>query len=396
MTDRTTTPPPAAPKRRAEHYVNREPWDPYVAERLTAEQEKYYMAGQWKLMWWRFRRHRPAVVSMAFLALMYLSTVISEFIAPYDLQTRSSAYIFAPPQQVHLFHEGNFLGPFVYGHKTARDLETLQRVYTPDPTKPQPLRFFCLGDSYEFWGLIEGSFHFVCPPKGGQFFWLGTDRLGRDMFSRIVYAARISLTIGLIGITLSFALALFLGGLAGYYGGWVDMIVQRLTEIIKSFPHLPLWLALSAALPVTWSPLLVYFGITLILALLDWPGLGRAVRSKLLSLREEDYASAAQMMGAKPGRIIGRHLLPGFMSHLIASATLSIPSMILAETALSFLGLGLRPPITSWGVLLNEATDINVVAVNWWLMLPVVPVILVILAYQFMGDGMRDAADPYA
>ena len=400
MTDRTTTPTPtptpAAPKRRAEHYVNREPWDPYVAERLTAEQEKYYMAGQWKLMWWRFRRHRPAVVSMAFLALMYLSTVISEFIAPYDLQTRSSAYIFAPPQQVHLFHEGKFLGPFVYALKTARDMETLQRVYTPDTTRPQPLRFFCLGDSYEFWGLIEGSFHFVCPPKGGQFFWLGTDRLGRDMFSRIVYAARISLTIGLIGITLSFALALFLGGLAGYYGGWVDMIVQRLTEIIKSFPHLPLWLALSAALPVTWSPLLVYFGITLILALLDWPGLGRAVRSKLLSLREEDYAAAAQMMGAKPGRIIGRHLLPGFMSHLIASATLSIPSMILAETALSFLGLGLRPPITSWGVLLNEATDINVVAVNWWLMLPVVPVILVILAYQFMGDGMRDAADPYA
>jgi peptide/nickel transport system permease protein len=396
MTEQATTPPPAAPKRRAEHYVNREPWDPYVAERLTAEQEKYYMAGQWKLMWWRFRRHRPAVVSMAFLALIYLSTVISEFIAPYDLQTRSSAYIFAPPQQVHLFHEGKFLGPFVYALKTARDMETLQRVYTPDTTRPQPLRFFCLGDSYEFWGLIEGSFHFVCPPKGGQFFWLGTDRLGRDMFSRIVYAARISLTIGLIGITLSFALALFLGGLAGYYGGWVDMIVQRLTEIIKSFPHLPLWLALSAALPVTWSPLLVYFGITLILALLDWPGLGRAVRSKLLSLREEDYAAAAQMMGAKPGRIIGRHLLPGFMSHLIASATLSIPSMILAETALSFLGLGLRPPITSWGVLLNEATDINVVAVNWWLMLPVVPVILVILAYQFMGDGMRDAADPYA
>jgi peptide/nickel transport system permease protein len=396
MTDQTTTPTPAGPKRRAEHYVNREPWDPYVAERLTAEQEKYYMAGQWKLMWWRFRRHRPAVVSMAFLALIYLSTVISEFIAPYDLQTRSSAYIFAPPQQVHLFHEGKFLGPFVYALKTTRDMETLQRVYTPDPTRPQPLRFFCLGDSYEFWGLIEGSFHFVCPPKGGQFFWLGTDRLGRDMFSRIVYAARISLTIGLIGITLSFALALFLGGLAGYYGGWVDMIVQRLTEIIKSFPHLPLWLALSAALPVTWSPLLVYFGITLILALLDWPGLGRAVRSKLLSLREEDYAAAAQMMGAKPGRIIGRHLLPGFMSHLIASATLSIPSMILAETALSFLGLGLRPPITSWGVLLNEATDINVVAVNWWLMLPVVPVILVILAYQFMGDGMRDAADPYA
>jgi peptide/nickel transport system permease protein len=396
MTDQTTpSPPSGAPRPRSDHFVNKEPWDPYVAERLTADQEKYYMAGQWKLMWWRFRRHRPAVVSAVFLAFVYFSTVISEFIAPYDLHTRHSAYIFAPPQQVHVMHEGQFLGPFVYALKTTRDMETLQRVYTPDTTRPQQLRFFCLGDSYEFWGLIEGSFHFVCPPEDGKFFWLGTDRLGRDMFSRIVYAARISLTIGIIGIALSFALALVLGGLAGYYGGWVDNVVQRITEIIKSFPHLPLWLALSAALPVTWSPLLVYFGITIILALLDWPGLGRAVRSKLLSLREEDYAAAAQMMGAKPGRIIGRHLLPGFMSHLIASATLSIPSMILAETALSFLGLGLRPPITSWGVLLNEATDINVVAVNWWLMLPVVPVILVILAYQFMGDGMRDAADPY-
>jgi peptide/nickel transport system permease protein len=385
---------PAKPP--SEHFVSREPWDPYVSEKLTAEQEKFYMAGQWKLMWWRFRRHKPAVVSALFLGLMYFSILISEWLAPYDLNTRHAHFIFAPPQGIHLINDGKFLGPFVYGLKESRDMETLQRIYQPDPTKPQPLRFFCTGESYEFWGLIEGSFHFVCAPEGGTAFFLGTDRLGRDMLSRIIYAARISLTIGLIGIGLSFTLALVLGGLAGYYGGWVDMVVQRLTEILKSFPHLPLWLALSAALPVTWSPLLVYFGITLILALLDWPSLGRAVRSKLLSLREEDYAMAAQMMGAKPGRIIGRHLLPGFMSHLIASATLSIPSMILAETALSFLGLGLRPPITSWGVLLNEATDINVVAVNWWLMLPVVPVILVILAYQFLGDGMRDAADPYA
>ena len=382
--------------RRTPHFVSREPWDPYVADKLGADQEKYYMAGQWKLMWWRFRRHRPAVVSALFLALMYFSILISEWIAPYDLHTRHVRYIFAPPQEVHLFHDGRFIGPFVYGFSVQRDMDTLQRIYKPNHDEPQNLRFFCRGEPYKFWGLVEGSFHLVCPPEDGTFFLFGTDRLGRDMLSRIVYAARVSLTIGIIGIVLSFALALILGGLAGYYGGWVDLVVQRITEILKSFPHLPLWLALSAALPVTWSPLLVYFGITLILALLDWPSLGRAVRSKLLALREEDYAVAAQMMGAKPARIIGRHLLPGFMSHLIASATLSIPSMILAETALSFLGLGLRPPITSWGVLLNEATDINVVAVNWWLMLPVVPVILVILAYQFMGDGMRDAADPYA
>jgi peptide/nickel transport system permease protein len=398
MTD-TSLPPsgvPGGPRPHTPHFVSKEPWDPYVSEKLTAEQERYYMAGQWKLMWWRFRRHRPAVVSAFFLILMYLSTFISEWIAPYDLNTRHVAYTFSPPQAVHLFHDGSLQWPFVYGTKMERDAETLQRVYTDDHSKRQSLRYFCSGEGYEFWGVIPSHFHFVCPPEGGTFFLLGTDRLGRDMFSRIVYAARVSLTIGVIGIVLSFTLALILGGLAGYYGGWIDNVVQRLTEIIRSFPHLPLWLALSAALPVTWSPLLVYFGITLILALLDWPSLGRAVRSKLLSLREEDYAVAAALMGAKPKRIIGRHLLPGFMSHLIASATLSIPSMILAETALSFLGLGLRPPITSWGVLLNEATDINVVAVNWWLMLPVVPVILVILAYQFMGDGMRDAADPYA
>ena len=215
------------------------------------------------------------------------------------------------------------------------------------------------------------------------------------MLSRIIYGARISLTVGIIGITISFVLALFFGGLAGYYGGWIDSVVQRLIEVLRSFPELPLWMALSAALPVTWSPIFIYFGITIILGLLDWTGLARAVRSKLLALREEDFCTAAVLMGAKPRRVIGRHLLPNFLSHLIASATLSIPSMILGETALSFLGLGLRPPITSWGVLLNEAQNMNVVALYPWLMLPGVPIVVIVLAFNFLGDGLRDAADPY-
>ena len=378
-----------------DHFVSEAPFDPGMAEPITPEQERYYLASQWRLMWWKLKRHRLAVISGVVLAVMYSSILMSEILAPYNLHSRHSSFIYAPPQEVHLFHEGRPVGPFVYATTYRLDLETLKREYRENPEKVQPLRFFCLGDGYRFWGLIEGRFHLVCPAEGGTFFWLGTDRLGRDMLSRIIYGARISLTVGIFGITISFTLALIFGGLAGYYGGWVDSVVQRLIEVLRSFPELPLWMALSAALPVTWSPIFIYFGITVILGLLDWTGLARAVRSKLFALREEDFCTAAVLMGAKPRRVIGRHLLPNFLSHLIASATLSIPSMILGETALSFLGLGLRPPITSWGVLLNEAQNMNVVALYPWLMLPGLPIVIIVLAFNFLGDGLRDAADPY-
>ena len=326
-----------------ERYVNDQAFDPFSIEQLSEGQEKYYLASRRKLIWWKLKRHRLAVWCGAILLLMYGSTFISEWIAPYHYQTRHTNHIYSPPQRVHFFHEGDFIGPFVYGNDYSLNMRNLKREYTPNHDKVEKIRFFCSGDSYKFWNLIPASFHFICPAEGKTLFLLGTDRLGRDVFSRITYGARISLLIGLGGIAVSLFIGLLLGGLAGYYGGKIDWTVQRLTEIIRSFPELPLWMALSAILPVTWSPILVFFGITIILGMLDWTGLARSVRSKLLALREEDYCTAARLMGAKPGRIISKHLLPGFSSHIIASATLSIPGMILGETALSFLGLGLRP-----------------------------------------------------
>ncbi|RWC70082.1 MULTISPECIES: ABC transporter permease [unclassified Mesorhizobium] len=392
MNKQSPLPAPGAP---LQHYVSIAPFDLQSVEAMTAEQSKVFQASQLRLMWWKFRRHRLALVSGIFLAALYFGILICEFLAPYNLHTRNMDYIYSPPQRVHLFHDGQLVGPFVYGRQMTLDMDTLKRNYIDNQDDVQRIRFFCKGDRYRFWGLVEGDRHFVCPAENGQLFLAGTDRLGRDVLSRIIYGARISLTIGLVGISFSFLLGIVIGGLAGYHGGIFDLIVQRIIEVLQSIPSIPLWLALAAIMPITWSPILIYFGITVILGLIHWTGLARAVRSKLLALREEDYVLAAQLMGASSSRIIRRHLIPGFMSHLIATATISIPGMILGETALSFLGLGLRPPTTSWGILLTEARSVSVIAFYPWLLLPMLPVILVILAFNFLGDGLRDAADPY-
>ena len=374
-------------------YIDDAPYDPNVD--LSALDRTDMDASNFVLVWRKFKKHRLGLVSGIFLFLAYLAIPFAGFFSPYTPNERSAEYLYHPPQAIKLWHEGDFIGPFVYATQAVADLENYRWTYTTDRTRPMPLQFFCKKSEYNIAGLIPTERHLFCAPEGATVFIFGSDRLGRDVFSRISYGAQLSLTVGLIGITVSFILGIGFGAIAGYFGGWIDWVVNRAIEILRSLPELPLWLALSAAVPSNWGPVSVFFIISIILGLLDWPGLARAVRSKFLSLREEEYVRAAEMMGAKPGRVIRRHLLPNFMSHLIASATLSIPAMILGETALSFLGLGLRAPAVSWGVMLNDAQNLASIEIYPWTAIPMLPIIIVVLAFNFLGDGLRDSLDPY-
>lgn len=373
---------------------------PAARKKKITPAKDVYVAPQWKLMYWKFRKHRMAVISVFVLALFYLVAIFCEFIAPYNPEAFSTRYTAAPPTPVHLFDEaGTFHGPFVYGVKRDRDPETLRPMFVEDTSVIYPIGFFVRGAPYEMWGSFESDLHLfgIAAPLDQQgIFLLGADRLGRDMFSRIVYGARISLSIGLVGVFLSLILGIILGGISGYYGGIADNIIQRMIEFIRSVPSIPLWMALSAALPATWPVVRLYFGITVILSLIGWTGMARVVRGRFLALREEDFVLAARLQGASEMRIIMVHMVPSFLSYIIAALTLAIPGMILAETALSFLGLGLRPPAISWGVLLQEAQNLRSVALAPWVLLPGVAVVVSILAFNFLGDGLRDAADPYA
>jgi len=366
--------------------------------------EKVYVASHWQLMWWRFRKHRMAMAGGVVIILLYFIAGFAEFITPYDPDPHPSelfvSYKLAPPTRIHIFDENWGLHrPFVYKLQQDRDPETLRRIYTEDPSELYPIRFFVEGAPYKLWGLIPSNRHLygLGEEAGDQgIFLLGVDEGARDLFTRICFGARISLTIGLVSVIISLILGIILGGISGYYGGTLDNIIQRIIEFIRSVPEIPLIMALAAALPADWPVVKLYFGITVLLSFVGWTGLARVVRGRFLSLREEDFVMAARLSGSSEMRVILRHMLPSFLSHIIASLTLSIPGIILAETGLSFIGLGLRAPAISWGVLLQDAQKVKTVALAPWLLIPAIAVILTVLAFNFLGDGIRDAADPYA
>jgi len=366
-----------------------------VAHTSLSDEERLFVASQWSLMLHHFKKHRLAVVGSIIVILMYILAIFHGFLAPYDKLTRSE-YMYMAPQKL-LFSDGTgfSLRPHVHGITATSDPVTFTRTFVSDESVIYPVRFFTQGDEYSFLGLFKTRTHLFGVDEPGKIFLMGTDDLGRDLFSRILYGSAISLSIGLMGVLTSFFLGITLGGISGFYGGVTDTIIQRVIEFLISIPTIPLWMALSAAVPASWNAIQVYFAITIILSLRGWCGLARIVRSKMLEVAQYDFVMAAKLAGASDARIIARHLIPSFMSFLIVDMTLAIPSMILGETSLSFLGLGLRPPVVSWGVLLQAATNVRTVATYPWIMWPGAFLILTVLAFNFMGDGLRDAADPY-
>jgi peptide/nickel transport system permease protein len=372
------------------------PSDLLAPKRKLSKEESIFVASQGRLMWLHFTRHKVAIIGLVVVGLMYLISLLHGFVAPYEKMTRLGLYVYMPPTRLR-FYDGErfYLQPFVYGRTQGLDPTRKFRVFEDDMSMLYPVNLFVRGDKYSFLGLFDTDLHLFGVQEGGIIALMGTDSLGRDVFSRVLYGSAISLSIGLMGVLSSFLLGATLGGISGYYGGAVDTVIQRIIEFLISVPTIPLWISLAAAVPVSWPPVKVYFMITLILSLAGWCGLGRIVRSKILELREEDFTMAATLSGCNSWQIIRRHLLPSTMSYLIVHMTMAIPGMMLGETALSFLGLGLRTPVVSWGVMLNDTMNISAVLTRPWLMWPAAFVVIFVLACNFMGDGLRDAADPY-
>lgn len=359
--------------------------------------ETFYTASQWQLMWWKFRKHKAALVAIVILLLMYFFAIFADFFAPNSANDRFGTWENCPPAKIHFRDEsGKWVGPFVYKLARELDTETFRVMFVEDRTTYYPIRFFLKAEPREMLLGIKQNWRPFGLEAEQPLLLFGSDMLGRDVFSRTLYGSRISMFIGFGGVILTFVLGVLLGGIAGYLGGTVDEVIMRTVDFMVATPTIPLWMGLAAAIPRTWPVVRVYFAITIILSVLGWGGLARAVRGKLLSLREEDYIMAARVYGASPARLIGRYMLPNFMSYLLVNITLAVPYTILGETSLSFLGLGIQSPAVSWGVLLKEAQQLTVVAQRPWQLIPGIFVVVVVLMFNFIGDGLRDAADPYS